>query len=261
MNIRDNRLKIQRLFDKINHFAKKINQEDTISAIELDILKSHLANLYDVLSTTSSEEVSLPPLAAINENESEAKEEKVEHAPEVNITEKVIIDSGNFGVANENDEVEKVISNVQDFDLSGSVKVEMIEVNLDATPKPKSDIIENKIPKEKNIKEGPTSLNDLFSIVEQKPQPFSSSSTLKTQSNQEGIRTFISINDKLLFISDLFNGDRDAYNNALDKLDTIASPDEAVDFINEEIAPKYDWIDKEQVAEIFFGIVKRKISY
>jgi hypothetical protein len=244
MNTKDNKLKIQSLFDKINLFAKKINNDEVISSLEIDLLKSQLVALYDLLIDKN--------LVETDKSSIDSKVEKHEVEDIVKneiVTEKILIDSNNL--------IDE-IGTEPEFDLSGG-NVETKEgssLNIKPEEVPKVETFERKVEEVKPKTDKPSSLNDLFSSV-------SSQSVSKPQSFQqaESIRVHISINDKLLFISDLFNGDRDAYNNALDELDKLSSPDEAVDYINEEIAPKYDWIDKEQIAELFFSIIKRKISY
>lgn len=244
MNTKDNKLKIQSLFDKINLFAKKINNDEVISSLEIDLVKSQLIALYDLL-------IDNPQIEAVEPSvEVQTEKYEVEDVSKKEIvSEKILIDSNNT-IVKEDPEPE--------FDLSGE-NIELKEdsnFNVKNEETPKSEIIERKVDESKPITDKASSLNDLFSSIGNKSVP-------KPQfANQpESIRVHISINDKLLFISDLFDGDRDAYNSALDELDKLSSPDEAVDYINDTIAPKYDWIDKEQIAELFFSIIKRKIRY
>ncbi len=68
----------------------------------------------------------------------------------------------------------------------------------------------------------------------------------------------ISLNQKFIFIKELFGGNLDNYENALRNLDSLETWEEANQFIEEEIAPEYNWdISKNSVAE-FTGIIERK---
>lgn len=244
MNTKDNKLKIQSLFDKINLFAKKINNDEVISSLEIDLLKSQLIALYDLLIDNPQIEA-VEPLVEVQTEKYEVEDVSKKEI----VTEKILIDSNNT-IVKEAPEPE--------FDLSGEnveIKEEShLSIKKDESPKP--EVVESKVEESKPKADKPSSLNDLFSSIGNQSIPKS-----QLTHQPESIRVHISINDKLLFISDLFDGDRDAYNSALDELDKLSSPDEAVDYINDIIAPKYDWIDKEQIAELFFSIIKRKIRY
>lgn len=244
MNTKDNKLKIQSLFDKINLFAKKINNDEVISSLEIDLLKSQLVALYDLLIEKNLLETEKSSIDTKVENQ------EIENPTNKDIvTEKILIDSNNL--------IDEIAPEPE-FDLSGEniESNESSSLNIKTEEELKNESSESKAEEVKPKAEKPSSLNDLFSSIGSQSVPKSHFTP-----QPESIRVHISINDKLLFISDLFDGDRDAYNHALDELDKLSSPDEAVDYINESIAPKYDWIDKEQIAELFFSIIKRKISY
>lgn len=68
----------------------------------------------------------------------------------------------------------------------------------------------------------------------------------------------ISLNQKFIFIKELFDGNLDNYEKALSKLDSLSSWEEANTYIEEEIAPEFNWdISKDSVAD-FNGIVERR---
>lgn len=232
MYSKENKLKIQRLFDKINFFSIKINNNEVISALEIDLLKSNLISLYDTL--IEKEELERNITAPIEKKAPsviiETKEEEVQ-----------------FNIGEEEMEENIISDEIQE------VPIEVKEEKIASIPVIKENTIENSKPQKEAA-----SLNDLFTISDSKIEAAPKSSN---QLSNESIRDYISINDKLLFINELFESNKDVYNAILDKLDTISSPDDAVDYINEEAASKYNWIDKEQEAELFFSIIKKKIRY
>jgi DNA repair ATPase RecN len=74
----------------------------------------------------------------------------------------------------------------------------------------------------------------------------------------EDLEKSIGINQKFSFIKHLFNNDKDAYTEAMVKLNSYASYLEADDFINNQLKNKYDW-DKETVHIVkFIDLVERR---
>lgn len=98
-----------------------------------------------------------------------------------------------------------------------------------------------------------TTLND-------KLKDSKSSSLVDNMQKQKinSISKSISLNQRFIFIKELFGGNLDNYEKALHNLDSFDSWEEANQFIEEEIAPEYNWdISKDSVAE-FTGIIERK---
>jgi hypothetical protein len=72
------------------------------------------------------------------------------------------------------------------------------------------------------------------------------------------LKTAIGINQKFLFISTLFNDDKDAYNSAIEKLNGFSSYLEADDFIQNVLKQRYAWQMKNPVAKEFVELVERR---
>ena len=68
------------------------------------------------------------------------------------------------------------------------------------------------------------------------------------------IASGIGLNDKFLYIRELFKGDSDLYNNVVKYLDTVDSLEEAVVFIQKN----FDWEEKNDTAQKFVGLVYRR---
>lgn len=74
------------------------------------------------------------------------------------------------------------------------------------------------------------------------------------------IRKAVGLNEHLLFIKTLFNGDPNAYDRTLTAIDSLKNSVQARDFINNQIAIEFNWETKKAVAELFKNIVSRKFS-
>lgn len=74
------------------------------------------------------------------------------------------------------------------------------------------------------------------------------------------IRTFIGINDKYQFISELFGNNKDAYNEVLDELNLIETYNEAVHWLKMSVADQYSWDEDSPAVQSFHGILSQFFS-
>jgi hypothetical protein len=74
------------------------------------------------------------------------------------------------------------------------------------------------------------------------------------------LKTAITLNDKLLFIKELFKGYNLAYSEALDILNRFESFDEADRFLQKNYVVKNDWESKPDAANKFFALLKRRYA-
>lgn len=72
------------------------------------------------------------------------------------------------------------------------------------------------------------------------------------------LKTAISLNDKLVFIRELFNGYSLAYSEAIELLNRYTTFAEADAFLQTNYALKNNWADKPQTVEKLYAILRRK---
>ncbi|MDR1155378.1 MAG: hypothetical protein LBL04_11780 [Bacteroidales bacterium] len=117
-------------------------------------------------------------------------------------------------------------------------------VTTDAEPA-KAGILAEKI--------GPTDFHPINETLAQQKPGYDLSSKLQTaplRSIVEGI----GLNDKFLYIRELFKGDSALYNNTVRHLDTTESLDDAMDFIHRH----FDWNRKDGTVQKFINLVQRR---
>ena len=68
----------------------------------------------------------------------------------------------------------------------------------------------------------------------------------------------IGLNDRLAFTKHLFNDSADDYHRVISQITTIESFDEAQRFIQNHIAPDYNWEGKEQLVARFMELIEKK---
>lgn len=120
--------------------------------------------------------------------------------------------------------------------------------------------------KEKSKPEGPKSLNEKF----QKPQktlheqlaaqPASTLADLHQHHKIDSLKKHISLNQKFMFINELFSGHQEEYNQALEKLEQCTQYEEAKAILRRDYKSKYNWnMEGDEVLE-FMEILAKKFA-
>ena len=110
--------------------------------------------------------------------------------------------------------------------------------------------------KEKNGEATQITLNDLISSQVQ-------TGTVASRFHQNSVsdlKSIISLNDKLLFIKDLFNGYSLAYSEAIELVNRYDSFDAADNFLKHNYAIKNKWESKPETVEKFYEILSRRFA-
>jgi len=74
------------------------------------------------------------------------------------------------------------------------------------------------------------------------------------------LKSAVSLNDKLLFIKDLFNGYSLAYSEAIELLNRYDSLEEADEFLKSNYAVKNQWASRQETVDKLYAILKRRYS-
>lgn len=107
----------------------------------------------------------------------------------------------------------------------------------------------------------PLTINEL--IQQQKQAGVNLTQQFQTSTSQEKIvdlKTAISLNDKLLFIKDLFNGYSLAYSEALELLNRFDNYAEADAFLQTNYALKNGWAEKPQTVDKFYSLLRKRFN-
>jgi len=114
---------------------------------------------------------------------------------------------------------------------------------------PSAPVVETSIP-EKSVK---LSLNELLAGNR------SSSDKIEHPAQEiKDLKQGISLNDKLLFVKDLFHGYNLAYAEVIDLLNKMPNFKSADAFLQNNYADKNDWKNKEETVERFYQLLKRR---
>ena len=79
-----------------------------------------------------------------------------------------------------------------------------------------------------------------------------------TNTKIEDLRKAIALNQKFLFMKDLFSGEKSSYDEAIDKLNSCHTIQEAKSFLASEVENKYNWEQETPAVEQFNNLLERK---
>lgn len=77
---------------------------------------------------------------------------------------------------------------------------------------------------------------------------------------RKDIRSSIGINDKYLFLNELFNNHKSNYEETLDKLNLLSNYDEAVDWIKTKVAAQNRWDMEDATVASFYSLLAKHFS-
>lgn len=71
----------------------------------------------------------------------------------------------------------------------------------------------------------------------------------------EPISKFIGINDKYLFISELFGNNKTAYEEVLDEISSMDNHQQARNWLDAHIVPGFNWQEENETVQAFYGVL------
>lgn len=255
------RKKIQVLLRLINDYTNKIiDPDDVPELIVRDILMGHIRDLYeeiyqlklDAVTSQNVDEVVVEKPKKKEKEEKKAKETSIEE-----IQEEESIEELKRSIA-------KLRKQFGDMDSPTEKKeapvaeapVELPEepVNIpESEPAPTQMEEPGSTAIGEKFQDDRSSLNDLLSLKNGED-----SIGEKMKFNQvSNLKSAIDLNNKFLFIRELFEGNSDEYNQTIEELNSVDTLDEAAKILD-KFRYKYKWTEKEDTLCIFNEIIHRK---
>jgi len=131
---------------------------------------------------------------------------------------------------------------------------------------PKEIVIESKPAQEEAKPSRPLTLNEMLQQQRQaqatlgqvRNKPISTPAIKAGEGKAVDLKAVINLNDKLLFIKDLFNGYSLAYSEAIELLNRYSTFAEADVFLQTNYALKNNWADKPQTVDKLYAVLRKK---
>lgn len=142
------------------------------------------------------------------------------------------------------------------------VVIEKKEISIE--PEEEKEVSLNDLAKQAEVKPSrPLTLNEL--IQQQKKAGLTNANQFNTSQERGGsgerigdLKVAVSLNDKLLFIKDLFNGYSLAYSEAIELLNRFDNFAEADAFLQTNYSLKNNWAAKPQTVDKLYSILRKK---
>lgn len=232
----DNSQKEKNWQDLKSEFAEKIdskyapftNIEPEINKIQVNLEEESVeTNTISSVKEVSSADNLLETIKAQKEENSkqEKKEEPIETIKEDELSKKAI------EFLEDDEKIEEIMDTVKEIKLENKKKVN-IPVDEDEFKPTMNDIFMEKIGKEKNLNSNSGKL----------------------------LKDSIMLNDRIIFIKELFAGNIEEFTEALSKIDNSPTLEEAFSYLESNIVNKNGWSVKEKVSNQFYALVKKKFG-
>lgn len=232
----DNSQKEKNWQDLKSEFTEKIdskyapftNIEPEINKIQVNLEEESVeTNTISSVKEVSSADNLLETIKAQKEENSkqEKKEEPIETIKEDELSKKAI------EFLEDDEKIEEIMDTVKEIKLENKKKVN-IPVDEDEFKPTMNDIFMEKIGKEKNLNSNSGKL----------------------------LKDSIMLNDRIIFIKELFAGNIEEFTEALSKIDNSPTLEEAFSYLESNIVNKNGWSIKEKVSNQFYALVKKKFG-
>jgi hypothetical protein len=211
------------------------NYEGQIPQIEIDIIMSNVRKLYVTYQKLNTLNFALSP---ITENKSPLVEQKEEEIEVVPVVEKQKI---------EQEATKEVVEKQEDVapDEDDNQTQEQVKLGLFDEEKSIGDKFQ-----EKNHE---TSINE---SINTKKEDVSIGSKMQHKAITD-IKKAIGLNEKFLFINELFSGNHDAFNTHTDKLNLCQNEEQAKAYL-ENLSQEYNWQTESEAKQKLYQIIERK---
>jgi hypothetical protein len=70
----------------------------------------------------------------------------------------------------------------------------------------------------------------------------------------------IGLNDRIVFVKNLFDGSQEDFNRVVSQLNTFKTEKEAKKFLNKMVKPDYNWENSEELEIRFIEIIERRFA-
>jgi hypothetical protein len=146
-----------------------------------------------------------------------------------------------------------------------STEVEKLEVAQDEVSYEPEPVYENPVsrPLHEAFKPGKSesteTIGETITLNESMKQEKSGLASVLSSSGQAApFRTLVPMHYRFTFINSLFDGNQDAWTEAVEKIDSTGNLEQAVKLLQTEYAERFNWSEKEDNVAILYNYVERK---
>ncbi len=286
-------MKQQEVFKKIGGIIMELNDQfkyleadpGKIHELELELFVANthfLANHAEVLRKINAQEMLAdPPKSHEIESDEKGEEKHFEpfiHQPEASSTEEDDQPAPHIDIASDTPsdsysfirQEPEIIRHELEIDESWLDDEDEITPHEDEViPEPEKEIVaeepgivEDTPVKPVTVKKQPQKQDEEVLTINQKiSAQLADKKTVEfTGQSITDLKSAITLNDKLLYVKDLFNGYSLAYSEAIDILNRFSSFEEAENYLKSNYSVKNNWADKPVTTAKFYELLRRRFS-
>jgi len=234
---------LQKELDFLKMLVSRFHEQEKVNGLELDVALQKMQEVYEQLLR-----IKLLPEEGIDERKtaSPKPEPKPEPKPQPVVVEvEISVPVEDSVPKNIVVEQEKKIEKEEPPKIAIVEQLPVREEKKQQVDSAKSTILAEKI--------SPSDFHPINETLAQKKTGNDLSSKLQT-APLSSISSGIGLNDKFLFIRELFKGDNVLYNNTIQHLDAADSLANAMDFIQHHI----DWDENNETTQKFINLIHRR---
>jgi hypothetical protein len=243
---------ILKMKNKEDVFALKEKSKDLYERLSM------LSFVEEYVNTTPSLEVSKEELVEKVTQAFNVKDAVAVDKEEVEAEEKIVynlVDESNDIQEQPKEEIKKVVIVEEILEQPFDALEEIIFAEKEPELAFVDDVVKVEVNKTKTLEE---ELQDTISVdvmadLFENAQPKSLNDKLITNIQ-------IGLNDRIIFVKNLFDNQQEDYNRVISQLNTFKSEKEAKKFIYKMVKPDYNWAEHEELEARFLEIIERKFA-
>ena len=225
-------------------------------------------------SEKASERVSREPVKPVELEVANIEKLTDQPVPEINLASEAVADTYSF-IREEPETIrhELILDESMELDEDEKIESETEQVKESKKRKtslsaPEETVVEVTEQKTEDLKQAPgpaaISEEDEVLTINQKMSQVGEKNVSRTEHLSikpiGDIKLAITLNDKLLYVKDLFNGYNLAYSEAIEILNRFSTFDEAARFLKTNYVTKNNWESKPATVEKFYALLKRRYA-
>ncbi len=260
----------------LKDFVRKLKPEEKIHKLDIDLLKQKILSIYDAVYMLEPYEETVPkatisdikkPVANNSEDEYDDSFQKEKHWNEtkndVLKAEDLVTKSEYYNESNDT-EKEDIIKNSEPKKKETAVETQPEEKPGEQIKHPENEA--KPVDRKEEIKKEDTGPQpDLFSSAPETLADKLSSDNKPTlaeklsQNVLKSLKQYIGINEKFLFINELFKGEMSKYNKAVEELDSMPTFEGANTYLF-ELKIQNQWDDDSEAFKKFKELIEKKFQ-
>lgn len=241
--------KFKKTLSRLSVLMNTMDDNESLSKLEKDLIRKHLLDLYDLTFGAEDKhaESGVKSVKASTSVYDKVFEEEISSQPKSTSIPKSI-------------DIEVEPSEVKEESYIN------LEPTVNSTPKVEPKVVSEEPVQTSVVKEVPVKTSDFISEEHAEILDYGSASNdlsdRLSESPISDLTKAMGINERMLTVNELFDGDNAAFKLALNTLNEMSSYDEAKSYISSQLIEKYMWVSpkKRKKAKVFIKLVKRRFN-